>query len=684
MLNLNYNINPSKGPGNCRGEVKFNYSASIVVAGGGGGGTGGDGNGVGGGGGGGMAVTQSISIIPNVTYQINVGAGGAVSANGQDSYLIGFDDNDTIPISFLAGGGKTGAAPVAGINNGGDSGTGSLVRGGVVTQYAKFNGGTGSYSPSGGFGPAIAGGGGASNQANGANGTTASTQARGGNGASGITAGGGGGATAGGPTPPPDSVNGVPGTASAGAGVGGNGSGVNPSRGASAGTDGTVIISYAGQPKAFVTNASTTTVDGVTTHTFASGSGTFIYTYPYPWPDVVPYTVEVCPDEHNEDVRPEIYWDYSYITNLNRFPAVPPFVSSSYATMSINAQNTNCINVVSTNNNSFTTNAQTTVIPCLTGSNWPKSGSVTMSLSVAGITYDPLAVNQFYSASLSSSANVYNSNPSITGSIISSSFLASEFYRFYVNANVIHNYGYSIPRNGLIQQLDASNPASYPGSGSVWYDVSGYNHNMSASFGATFPSYSNNQFSFNGINNAVSTFITSSLPAFSMVVWQELGAYTLTSNTSSRSGGAYSIATGSTGQFDSLTYNESRVESWEIATEQNNRDVLSSVSETSASLSEYVMISMTNTGVTGSGSQKLYRNTDLVATGSLGDSYTTNKNLVLVGSRYYSFPSVSPPLEGFYAPEGFYTGSIVAALLYNRVLSQSEIIDIWNAGASGN
>jgi hypothetical protein len=50
----------------------------------------------------------------------------------------------------------------------------------------------------------------------------------------------------------------------------------------------------------------------------------------------------------------------------------------------------------------------------------------------------------------------------------------------------------------------------------------------------------------------------------------------------------------------------------------------------------------------------------------------------LVGSRYYSFP------EGFYAPEGFYTGSIVAALFYNRALSQEEITTIWNAGSTGN
>jgi hypothetical protein len=291
MLNLNYNINKAIGGGGCIGVMKYNYSASIVVAGGGAGGNSGTIDGVGGGGGGGMAVTQSISIIPNVTYQINVGAGGAINQDAiGNSFLIGFDDNDTIPISFLCSGGKTGTA------DGGNSGSGSLVRAGVTTTYTAFTGGNSSYTPSS-FGPAIAGGGGASNEANGPDGVTSNNLARGGNGAAGITSGGGGGARAGGPVPPPDSQNGEQGLASSGAGRGGNGSGVNPSRGASAGTDGAVIISYTGKTKAFVTgNVSTTYIDGVTTHRFSSGSGTFIYTFPYPYEEpATPYQVVLCP-----------------------------------------------------------------------------------------------------------------------------------------------------------------------------------------------------------------------------------------------------------------------------------------------------------------------------------------------------------------------------------------------------
>jgi hypothetical protein len=273
--------------------MKYNYSASIVVAGGGGGGSTGISGGVGAGGGGGMAVTQSISIIPNVTYQINVGAGGAIATDGQDSYLIGFDDNDTIPIAFYAGGGK-GSTSL----NGGNSGTGSLVRAGVTTSYTAFTGGTGAFESSA-FGPRYAGGGGASNEANGENGSASAGGAFGGDGASGVTSGGGGGYLGAGPTPPPAGSDGQSGLASSGAGRGGNGSSAPQSGGsgrtATAGSNGAVIIRYAGQPKAFVTNASTTTLDGFTTHTFASGSGTFLYTYPYPWQDVVPYQVILCP-----------------------------------------------------------------------------------------------------------------------------------------------------------------------------------------------------------------------------------------------------------------------------------------------------------------------------------------------------------------------------------------------------
>lgn len=289
MLNLNYNINKALGGGGCIGVMKYNYSASIVVAGAGGGGaTGGD-LGAGGGGGGGMSVSQSISIIPNLTYQINVGGGGAVNSDGQDSYLTGWDDNDTIPIAFYAQGGRKGTTGV-----GGNSGTGSVIRNGSAVSYPAFTGGT-LYTGPGTFGPQYGAGGGASNSANGTNGA----DAQGGTGAAGVTAGGGGGANFVGPTGP----YGQAGYVGSGLyGMGGDGYStiqnqlVNP-RVATVGSSGAVVISYTGKTKAFVTgNVTTTYLDGTTTHTFSSGSGTFQYVVPYPWEEPIsPYQVVLCP-----------------------------------------------------------------------------------------------------------------------------------------------------------------------------------------------------------------------------------------------------------------------------------------------------------------------------------------------------------------------------------------------------
>jgi hypothetical protein len=275
MLNLNYNINRAIGGGGCIGVVKYNYSASISVAGGTGGGN--STTPAGGGGGAGMIVSQSISIVPNITYQINVGGGGAVDSNGQNSYLIGFDDSDTIPISFYAGGGFSGDSL-----NGGNSGTGSIVRSGIVTSYPGFTGGNG-FTTTNSFGLQKGSGGGANSNSNGGNGSVG----YGGN----SNDGGGGGAQFNGPTGP----YGFAGSGASGNGYSAQTGGVSTPRAASAGNAGSVIISYSGQPKAIVTNATTTTENGTTTHTFASGSGTFLYTIPYPWPDVVPYTVEQCP-----------------------------------------------------------------------------------------------------------------------------------------------------------------------------------------------------------------------------------------------------------------------------------------------------------------------------------------------------------------------------------------------------
>ena len=113
----------------------------------------------------------------------------------------------------------------------------------------------------------------------------------------------------------------------------------------------------------------------------------------------------------NEDVRPPIDWDLKMITSASDNTDL---AEQSYGAMTITATNSDCIQVTTDSNGLFTTDAQFPVTASLTGSNWPITGSMSMSLNTAGITYDPASADQYYSASFRASAlDIYN-NPNIT------------------------------------------------------------------------------------------------------------------------------------------------------------------------------------------------------------------------------------------------------------------------------
>ena len=297
MLNLNYNINKAIGGGGCIGVTKFNYSASILVAGGGAGLPPLTASVARGGGGAGFILTSSLSIIPNVSYQILVAETSSLGGVGNESKFIGFDDNDTIPYTVTSLGGEIQTYnPTTTVYNGGAQGSGSLNRAGVVTNYAGYIGGVGAVGTRGGFFNTV-GGGGAGATSNGGNGDI---------GAPAGAQGGIGGTTYNAadfnPTGPGQSL--LIGAGGSGESIGGASAPqtIRPSeysQGASyngtVGAKGSVVIKYAGEPKAFVTNATTVTIEGFTYHTFNPGTGSFIFTYPYPWSDVVPYQVEKCP-----------------------------------------------------------------------------------------------------------------------------------------------------------------------------------------------------------------------------------------------------------------------------------------------------------------------------------------------------------------------------------------------------
>jgi len=256
-------------------------SALVVAGGGGGGGVAG-----GGGGAGGFRTGSGITIDPNSTYLVTVGAGGT----GGTGAVSGVNGSNSVFSSITSTGGGSGGYYQATGANGGSGGGGG---GGTPTQ-AGGTGNTPSTSPSqgsnGGSGSISterAGGGGGGASAAGTNGVGAATPACGvgGNGsASSISgtsvtyAGGGGGganhlAATGGTGGTGGGGNGgiegartpVAGTAN----LGGGGGGGNNSQPGGAGGAGVVIISYAGATQ-LMAGGTVTITGGNVIHTFTS------------------------------------------------------------------------------------------------------------------------------------------------------------------------------------------------------------------------------------------------------------------------------------------------------------------------------------------------------------------------------------------------------------------------------
>ena len=78
----------------------------------------------------------------------------------------------------------------------------------------------------------------------------------------------------------------------------------------------------------------------------------------------------------------------------------------------------------------------------------------------------------------------------------------------------------SIITSGLVLNLDASNAASYPGSGTVWTDLSGSGNNGTIISGITYSNINGGSMIFSGaINNRVQTNFAPTFTDFTVCVW---------------------------------------------------------------------------------------------------------------------------------------------------------------------
>lgn len=76
-----------------------------------------------------------------------------------------------------------------------------------------------------------------------------------------------------------------------------------------------------------------------------------------------------------------------------------------------------------------------------------------------------------------------------------------------------------IVTSGSILYLDAGNPASYPGTGTIWTDLSGNNNSGSLINSPTFNSANNGSLVFNGTNQYANTANTVNLTTATFLMW---------------------------------------------------------------------------------------------------------------------------------------------------------------------
>ena len=105
---------------------------------------------------------------------------------------------------------------------------------------------------------------------------------------------------------------------------------------------------------------------------------------------------------------------------------------------------------------------------------------------------------------------------------------------------------------GLTLQLDPNNSSSYPGSGSTWYDISGYGADISLIGNPTYTSGTPSYFSFNGSNQYGSGATSNVLGStqYTKSMWFQLYSYAYNNNIlSSDPGGHFTFFSGQNYNF---------------------------------------------------------------------------------------------------------------------------------------
>jgi hypothetical protein len=223
--------------------------------------------------------------------------------------------------------------------------------------------------------------------------------------------------------------------------------------------------------------------------------------------------------------------------------------------------------------------------------------------------------------------------------------------------------GSNIVKNGLVLALDAANIKSYPGSGTVWRDLSGSNISGSLVNGPTFSSANNGVIVFDGTNDYVdinNKYNFTSGSSFSAQLW----IYFL--NHSDRPTAAADIF--GKGHFYANTWDIWLYNTHQISfeTRGNTTGITDNLDTSALAINTWHNIAATYNNT----AKSIYVNGNIVGTSNYpGPGDFTNGNNVYIGSRQ---GDLSRSLRG----------RVSTTCLYTRSLSASEVLQNYNTQKS--
>jgi hypothetical protein len=219
------------------------------------------------------------------------------------------------------------------------------------------------------------------------------------------------------------------------------------------------------------------------------------------------------------------------------------------------------------------------------------------------------------------------------------------------------NFDYeNIVTDGLVLNLDAGFVGSYPTTSSTWYDISENNNNGTLINGPTFSSDNSGSIVFNGVNNYVGILNNTSV-SFTIDCWINTTATSLNGTQAYEGNGiVWSDVVGGGNDFVLAILNDKA--SWFTG------DTVTSINGTTTiNTGAWFYLTVVKNG--NNSTKQLYVNAISEGTGSSSaNALTDNPNISIGGNTLDS---------------QYFNGKIAQVKIYNRVLSESEILQNFNA-----